>query len=159
MPSLLFIPSTSSEKNEPVWSRDTVSFDLTIRLNQVDVKHLVKFVLDNARNPQTLLSFLRDNYLDRPKNQRQRQFLYAEDDPSHVDFDLTSASKLRYDLINLVTERLKSLRSEVNNLASLAANRTVSSPPNVFGDRVFRLKLDRLNLEIEVLNNFTSFFN
>lgn len=144
VPSLLFIPSSDSTNR-----RETVAFDLTTNQETVEIKHLVKFILDNSRNPQTLSSFLRDNFLDRKKKQMGND----------ADFDLTTASKVRYDLINIVTNRQKNLRFEINYLVGSAANRSASMYDIGLDERMFNLKLNRLNLEMEILNNFTNFFH
>ena len=147
VPSLLFIPSSDSTNR-----RETVPFDLTTNQDTVEIKHLVKFILDNSRNPKTLSSFLRANFLDRKKKQMS--------DDADFDGDLTTSSKVRYDLINIVTNRQRNLRFEINYLMGSAANRSASIMYDIgLNERMFNLKLNRLNLEMEILNNFTNFFH
>lgn len=152
MPSLLLVPSSDVE---PPRQRETVTFDLSSVNNQnqqkFEIKHLVKFILENARNPLTLLSFLRDNYLDRNKKNLDKD-----------EFDLSTSSKLRYDLINIISNRLKTLRVDINHLTELAANHSSDQvDENRLGldARVFKTKLNRLNFELDVMNNFTNFFH
>lgn len=151
VPSLLLVPSSDVE---PPRQRETVTFDLTYANNQnqqkFEIKYLVKFILENARNPLTLLSFLRDNYLDRNKK-----------NPEKDEFDLSTSSKLRYDLINIISNRLKSLHGDINYLTEMAANHSLKVDENRLGldARVFKAKLNRLNFELDVMNNFTNFFH
>lgn len=111
----------------------------------------MKFILENARNPLTLLSFLRDNYLDRNKKNLDND-----------EFDLSTSSKLRYDLINIISNRLKTLQVDINHLTEMAANHSsdqVDENRSGLDARVFKTKLKRLNFELDVINNFTNFFH
>lgn len=155
VPSLLFIPSLA--RSSLINLRDTINYDFT-DVDQIDAKHLTKFILYNAKNPNTLLTFLKENFLNRKK--------YQQED----DHDLSKSSKLRYDLINLVSTKQKVLETEINKLDHMIRNHTSSYVEFSAGDEIereylqnldyyLRFKLDSFNLELDVLRNFTTLFN
>ena len=125
---LLFIPS--STRRQPT-TRDTISYDLS-RVDKIDTKHLAKFILHNAGNPNTLLKFLSD---------------------------FTTSSKLRHDLINLVASKQNRLEKEINKLDHLIRNQSTSTSRFIHDlDYYLKFKLNSLNLELDILRNFTTFF-
>lgn len=157
MPSLLFIPASSDSSKSTI--RDSIAYDLTSDVaNSLEVKHLAQFVLENARNPATLSSFLRENFLNAQANRKLASSSLSFDG----DFDLSESSKLRYDLINLVAKKTKNLRIEISSLEHGYFNQTINRNDDqeftALTDFYLKLKLNRLFFELDVLKNFTSLF-
>lgn len=123
IPTLMLIPAGRLRGQ-----RDTVMYEYE---NDLDVKNLVKFVLYNSKNPDTLSQFLRDNILNRKHSINEQ--------------DLSKNSKLRYDLINLVSSKLRRLENESKYFRDeISKNQSYYS----------QIRIDKNLFEIDLLKKF-----
>lgn len=149
MPSLVLIPAeTRTNDDRSINVRDTIAYDLAG--NQIDLKHLIRFILFNSKNPNTLLKFLTDNYL-RPNN-----------GAVHDEISKKSSSKLRYDLISLVSAKEAQINREVDRLNQYLTNSTISRLDHHFNDHqanfYLKSKLNKYLHQLDVLRNFTHLY-
>ena len=99
IPALLFIPAYSKSNKLPSQPPiESIFYDYE---NELDSKNLLKFILANSQNPNTIKDFLVSNFLNKS---------------SQNENSLSKNSKLRYDLINLLTNKLKKLETKITKV-------------------------------------------
>jgi hypothetical protein len=107
VPALLFLPAAVNTSGKAI-KPDSVFFDSNLKF---DVKNLLKFVLYNSRNSQTLSQFLVENFIN--------PSLHGYGNGEETNKAMLD---LRFYLIKIVKMKLHDLEVEVNRI-----NRRISS--------------------------------
>ena len=101
VPALIFLPAESSVEKR---KRESIFFDSNVKF---DVKNLLKFVLYNAKNAQTVSQFLSTNLMSPTLANNEET---SEEREKQTD-------KLRSELVKQVKSRLDSLEIEMNRIS------------------------------------------
>jgi hypothetical protein len=154
VPSLLFIPAASSSNKSMDTIVETIFYKNT---DSIEIENLVEFIVFNAQNPLTLLSFLEQNIISLDNKQQKVKL--------NIQFSEVISNKL----VNL-ERQVKLLNSKLTSLHN-DLNRTLSwqHSPHDFIEKYFHETNDapsdlvsensELYYTTSLLNNFKKYLS
>lgn len=113
VPTLLFLPAYRFEGNLTRHKPDSITFDYNQKFT---IESLIRFILFNSANFQTIEEFLNENYIKPSKHTLNK------------DLNLSTVSQLRFHLINIISNKLKTLEEStqeiINNIESVSSSKS-----------------------------------